>query len=94
MPDDYDEVDGQEQPSDDITGELLEQAEGVDDDDLTERAGVDPGSIDPGSVDPADEVYDPPEGWSEADRFGTTLEEAEEGESLDEKLAAEVPDEQ
>jgi len=82
MPDEYDEVDGQEEASDDITGELLEPAEGLDDDTLTERQGVDPG----------DDVYDPPDEWSEADRFGTTLEESEEGESLDEKLSAEVPD--
>lgn len=78
----YDQVDGQEDASDDITGELLEQAEGLDDDDLTDRPGVDPG----------DDVYDPPDEWREADRFGTTLEEAVEGESLDEKLSAEVPD--
>ena len=81
--DEYDEVDGQEAASDDITGELLEQAEGLDDDELTER---------PGGLDAGDDVYDPPDEWSEADRFGTTLEEAEEGESLDEKLSAEVPD--
>lgn len=39
-----------------------------------------------------DDVVDPPDHWSEADRFGTTLREAEEGESLDQRLAEEEPD--
>ena len=39
-----------------------------------------------------DDVVDPPDHWSEADRFGTTLREAEQGESLDQRLAEEEPD--
>ncbi|WP_107984040.1 hypothetical protein [Rhodococcus sp. OK519] len=39
-----------------------------------------------------DDVVDPPDHWSEANRFGTTLREAEEGESLDQRLAEEEPD--
>lgn len=39
-----------------------------------------------------DDVVDAPEHWSEADRFGTTLREAERGESLDQRLAEEEPD--
>ncbi|MDV7268879.1 hypothetical protein R4315_30650, partial [Rhodococcus oxybenzonivorans] len=39
-----------------------------------------------------DDVVDPPDGWSEADKFGTTAREEREGESLDEKLAEEEPD--
>jgi hypothetical protein len=34
----------------------------------------------------------PFDGWSEADKFGMTAREAEEGESLDGRLAAEEPD--
>ena len=40
--------------------------------------------LDPGII--------PPDGWSASDRFGTTEEEEEEGESLDQHLAEEVPD--
>jgi uncharacterized protein DUF5709 len=40
--------------------------------------------LDPGII--------PPDGWAAADRFGTTEAEQEEGESLDQLLAEEVPD--
>ncbi|RVW02878.1 hypothetical protein [Rhodococcus xishaensis] len=39
-----------------------------------------------------DDVVDAPDSWSEADRFGTTLREAEQGESLEQRLAEEEPD--
>lgn len=42
--------------------------------------------------DDGDTVVDPPEDWSEANRFGTTAAEALEGESLDAKLSEEEPD--
>lgn len=42
--------------------------------------------------DDGDTVVDPPESWSAADKFGTTAREAQEGESLDDKVAAEEPD--
>ena len=42
--------------------------------------------------DDGDIVVDPPDDWSEADKFGMTAREAEEGESLDDKLSAEEPD--
>lgn len=42
--------------------------------------------------DDGDIVVDPPEGWSEADKAGMTAREAREGESLDDRLAAEEPD--
>ncbi|ORB84961.1 hypothetical protein B1987_15505 [Mycobacterium kansasii] len=42
--------------------------------------------------DDGDIVVDPPEHWSEADRFGMTAREEREGESLDDRLAAEEPD--
>jgi hypothetical protein len=43
--------------------------------------------------DDGDTVVDPPEDWSEADKFGMTAREEREGESLDDRLAAERPDE-
>lgn len=42
--------------------------------------------------DDGDIVVDPPESWSEADKFGMTAREAREGESLDDRIAAEEPD--
>jgi hypothetical protein len=44
-----------------------------------------------GADDP-DEVLDPAEHWSAATAFGTTANEQRAGESLDDKLAEEVPD--
>ncbi|MFC9363435.1 hypothetical protein ACFTZB_43585 [Rhodococcus sp. NPDC057014] len=51
-------------------------------------------SVDPDEVrnDDGDETVDPPEGWSAADKFGTTPREEREGESLDDRLAEEEPD--
>ncbi|MGB6206924.1 hypothetical protein [Mycobacterium sp.] len=42
--------------------------------------------------DDGDVVVGPPDGWSEADKFGMTAREEQEGESLDDRLAAEEPD--
>jgi hypothetical protein len=42
--------------------------------------------------DDGDTVVDPPEDWSAADRPGMTAREEREGESLDDRLAAEEPD--
>ena len=39
-----------------------------------------------------DTVVDPPDNWSEANRFGMTAREEREGESLDQRLAEEEPD--
>lgn len=43
-------------------------------------------------IDPQEDGYDAPEGWSAADRFGTTPEEERRGESLDQRLREEEPD--
>jgi len=43
--------------------------------------------------DPLDRGVAPPERWSSAIRYGTTAEEQDEGESLDQLLAEEEPDE-
>ncbi len=45
-----------------------------------------------GVDDILDEGYSPPEKWSVLERFGNTAEEEREGESLDQRLAEEVPD--
>jgi hypothetical protein len=42
--------------------------------------------------DDGDIVVDPPDDWSEANRFGMTAREEREGESLDARLAEEEPD--
>lgn len=55
---------------------------------LNPREGTDSDEV---HNDDGDIVVDPPEGWSEADRFGVTAREAREGESLDRRLAQERP---
>ncbi|BBZ72902.1 hypothetical protein [Mycobacterium paraseoulense] len=59
-------------------GDTLNPSEGTDSDELYNDDG--------------DIVVDPPEGWSEANRFGMTAREEREGESLDARLAEEEPD--
>ncbi|OLL19123.1 MULTISPECIES: hypothetical protein [unclassified Rhodococcus (in: high G+C Gram-positive bacteria)] len=59
-------------------GDTLSPSEGLDSDEVRNDDG--------------DEVVDPPEGWSGADRFGTTQREEQEGESLGQRLAEEEPD--
>lgn len=44
------------------------------------------------AVDPLEKGVEPPEHWTEADRFGMTPSEQREGETLDERLAEERPD--
>lgn len=62
----------------DLDEETLDASEGSDSDELGELVG--------------DDGYDAPDGWSGADRTGTTADEEREGETLDEKLAEERPD--
>ncbi|MDH6283481.1 hypothetical protein [Prescottella agglutinans] len=62
----------------DGSGETLNVSESLDSDEVRNDDG--------------DDVVDAPDEWSEADRFGTTLREAEQGESLDQRLAEEEPD--
>lgn len=42
--------------------------------------------------DDGDAVINAPDGWTEADKFGMTPREEQEGESLDQRLAEEEPD--
>jgi hypothetical protein len=60
-----------------------------DDDTLSPSESTDSDEV---RNDDGDIVVDPPDGWSEADKFGTTAREEQEGESLEYKLSAEVPD--
>jgi len=48
--------------------------------------------VDRGVDDVLDEGYSPPEKWSAGEGFGTTPDEALEGETLDQRVAQEVPD--
>ena len=50
--------------------------------------------VDRGVEDVLDEGFSPPEQWSSAERYGNTPEEQREGESLEERLRQEVPDDQ
>jgi hypothetical protein len=59
-------------------GDTLSASEGTDSDEVRNDDG--------------DIVVDPPEEWSEANRFGMTAREEREGESLDDRLAEEEPD--
>jgi hypothetical protein len=68
--------------SDSIDGQLDDDGLLTADDTLLGLPGEDPN--DPG--------YDPPDRLSAAERFGTTLEEERQGESLDQLLAEEEPD--
>ncbi|MEV0948191.1 hypothetical protein [Rhodococcus sp. NPDC049939] len=64
--------------STDGPGDTLSPSESLDSDDVRNNDG--------------DDVVDPPDGWIEADRFGTTAREGREGESLDARLSEEEPD--
>jgi hypothetical protein len=61
----------------------------VDDED---QPGAEDCLDDRGLVDPLDEGYSPPEKPRGVTAFGTTFEEARRGESLDQRMAQEVPD--
>ncbi|PXX59654.1 hypothetical protein DFR70_11136 [Nocardia tenerifensis] len=58
--------------------DMLTPMESLDSDEVRNRDG--------------DEVVDPPEDWTGADRFGMTSREQREGEPLSERLEQEVPD--
>jgi hypothetical protein len=59
-------------------GDTLNQSESTDSDEVRNDDG--------------DIVVDPPDDWSEADKFGMTAREERQGEPLDDRLAAEEPD--
>jgi hypothetical protein len=61
----------------------------VDDED---QPGAEDMLLDRGLDDPLDEGYSPPEKARAVDSFGTTFEEARQGESLEQRIAQEEPD--
>jgi hypothetical protein len=60
-----------------------------DDDTLSPSESTDSDEV---RNDDGDTVVDPPDDWSEANKFGMTAREEREGESLDDRLAEEEPD--
>ncbi|MGE2833356.1 hypothetical protein [Mycobacterium sp. SMC-4] len=58
--------------------DMLSPMESTDSDDMRNADG--------------DEVVDPPEGWTGADKYGMSSEEERQGETLDQRLAEEEPD--
>lgn len=77
--------------ADDST-EAATATEGVNPD-LTSTVGAEDLDEDHLDRDPLEDGMDPPEDWSGSDRTGTTAREQREGETLDEKLDQEIPDE-
>jgi hypothetical protein len=71
-------VDPADFPEEGGPGDTLSPSEGTDSDEVRNNDG--------------DIVVDPPDDWSEADKFGMTAREEREGEPLDARLAAEEPD--
>jgi Family of unknown function (DUF5709) len=80
----------------DVTGESrdLESYHGysVDDEDQPQDTGDSLADSDRGLLDPMDEGYSPPEKWSVAQGWGNTPLEEQLGESLDQRLAQEIPE--
>src|SRR3984893_14109807 len=73
-------------PDDD---EIYDPSDNLEDDgtlDASDTLDGDPGD------DPLDPGIEPPDRWSAGERFGTTLSEEREGESLDQLLAEEEPE--
>jgi len=74
-----------------MTDETRREYESTNVDDLETRDAYDTLDGNPGD-DPLDRGVITPERWSDAIRYGTTAEEEERGESLDQLLAEEEPD--
>lgn len=64
----------------------------VDDETQPQDTGDSLADSDRGVADPLDEGYSPPEKWSAAQRYGNTPLEEELGETLDQRLAQEIPE--
>ena len=84
-------------PAVDVSGDSTDNESyhgySVDDEDQPQGEG-DSLVDDRGLAEPLDEGYSPPERYSSAERFGNTAEEMHEGESFEERLRQEVPDEE
>jgi hypothetical protein len=81
-------------PDEELTGDEVYQPQGDDSEVGDDAALLDPSdTLDDRGVDPAlDEGWSPPEKPLEVNRVGTTAAEQRRGESLDERLAEELPD--
>jgi Family of unknown function (DUF5709) len=77
-----------------MSSDAYDPSSGLEDGDLEDDGVLDPSDTLDGEPDgdPLDAGYLPPDRWSAGERFGTTLAEEREGESLDQLLAEEEPD--
>ncbi len=80
-----------EQPGDDTTPNETYHGYSVDDEDQPQGDG-DSLVGDRGLAEPLDEGYSPPEKWSPAEGYGNTPAEEKAGETLDQRIAQEVPE--
>ena len=78
--------------SDDVTENESYHSYSVDDEDQPQGPGDDSLVDNRGLADPLDEGYSPPEKWSPAEGYGNTPYEEQVGETLDQRLAQEVPE--
>ena len=77
-----------------MSSDAYDPSSGLEDEELEDDGVLDPSDTldgDPGG-DSLDAGYLPPDRWSAGERYGTTLAEEHEGESLDQLLAEEEPD--
>jgi hypothetical protein len=77
-----------------MSSDAYDPSSGLEDEELEDDGVLDPSDTldgDPGD-DPLDAGYLPSDRWSAGERFGTTLAEEREGESLDQLLAEEEPE--
>jgi hypothetical protein len=95
QPENLDEQIGTD-PSVDVEGSAGDQESyhgySVDDETQPQDTGDSLVDSDRGIADPLDEGYSPPEKWSVAQGYGNTPHEEETGETLDQRLAQEVPE--
>lgn len=78
----------------DQTANDQESYHGYSVDDETQPQGEGDSLVDDrGLTEPLDEGYSPPERWSAAQKYGNTPLEEERGETLDQRLAQEIPEE-
>jgi hypothetical protein len=76
---------------DDLEPNEMYNSYSVDDEDQPQGEG-DSLVDDRGLAEPLDEGYSPPEKWSAAEGYGNTPLEEERGETLDQRIAQEVPE--
>ncbi|MDR6117025.1 hypothetical protein QE370_000209 [Aeromicrobium sp. SORGH_AS981] len=72
--------------------EFDDTQENRDDSEVLDQLQPDDTLVDRGVDDVLDEGYSPAEKWSPGEGFGTTADEALEGETLDQRVAQEEPD--